>query len=202
MMTSRSEYRLVLRQDNADKRLTPMGRKIGLVTDERWERFLKKQEEIEKELERVQSITIPPSDKLNEILVSRETSPVTTGVKLSDLLKRPQISYADLKDIDITRPELHRSVFEQVEIEVKYAGYIKKQMDRVEQMHRMQERELPSDIDYREITGLRLEAQEKLNKIRPRNIAQASRISGVSPADVSVLIIWLTRNNRRNGGEQ
>lgn len=202
MMTSRSEYRLVLRQDNADKRLTPMGRKIGLVTDERWERFLKKQEEIEKELERVQSVTIPPSDKLNDILVSRETSPVTTGVKLSDLLKRPQISYADLKDIDITRPELHRSVFEQVEIEVKYAGYIKKQMDRVEQMHRMQERELPSDIDYREITGLRLEAQEKLNKIRPRNIAQASRISGVSPADVSVLIIWLTRNNRRNGGEQ
>lgn len=203
MMTSRSEYRLILRQDNADKRLTPLGRKIGLVTDERWERFCKKQEEIKSELKRVRTTTLSPSNELNEILVSRETSKVTTGVTIADLLRRPQISYGDLVSIDKDRPQLHRSVFEQVEIEVKYEGYIKKQLDRVEQMHRMQQRALPTDIDYSRISGLRLEAQEKLNKIKPRDIAQASRISGVSPADVSVLIIWLTRHNRqKKEGEQ
>ncbi len=199
MMTSRSEYRLILRQDNADKRLTPLGRKIGLVTDERWERYLRKQEEIEKELARVNSTTLSPSEKLNEILVSRETSPVTTGVRLSELLKRPQISYEDLKEVDTERPLLSRAVFEQVEIEIKYEGYIKKQLDRVEQVNRMKERSLPSDVDYKDISGLRLEAQEKLNKIKPANIAQASRISGVSPADISVLIIWLTKHLREKG---
>ncbi len=201
MMTSRSEYRLILRQDNADKRLTPTGRKIGLVTDKRWEAFLKKQEQIEEELTRINSTTLSPTDELNEILVSRETSPVVSGVSLADLLRRPQISYKDLESVDVNRPEFLRSVFEQAEIEIKYAGYIKKQLDRVEQVQRMQGKELPSDIDYKEISGLRLEAQEKLNKIKPRNIAQASRISGVSPADISVLVIWLS-SGKRKGGEQ
>lgn len=202
MMTSRSEYRLVLRQDNADKRLTPLGREIGLVTDERWGNFCKKQRQIEDELERIKHTVLSPSDKLNEILVSHETSAVVSGVSLADLLRRPQISYNDLTEVDTQRPDLPRSVFEQVEIEVKYAGYIKKQLDRVEQVQRMQEKELPNDIDYKEISGLRLEAQEKLNKIRPANIAQASRISGVSPADISVLVIWLTSNRKRKGGEE
>ena len=202
MMTSRSEYRLVLRQDNADKRLTPIGREIGLVTEERWQKFLTKQEQIEEELKRINSTTLSPTQELNDILVSRETSKVVSGVSLADLLRRPQISYKDLESVDKTRPDLHRSVFEQVEIEVKYAGYIKKQLDRVEQVQRMQEKELPEDMDYKDISGLRLEAQEKLNKIRPRNIAQASRISGVSPADISVLVIWLSSNRRRKGGEQ
>ncbi len=201
MMTSRSEYRLILRQDNADKRLTPIGREIGLVTDEKWEHFLTKQGQIEEELERINHTTLSPTDELNNILVSRETSPVSTGISLADLLRRPQISYKDLTSVDTNRPQLPRSVFEQAEIEIKYAGYIKKQLDRVEQVQRMQEKELPADIDYKEITGLRLEAQEKLNKIKPRNIAQASRISGVSPADISVLVIWLTSNRRKKGGE-
>ena len=202
MMTSRSEYRLVLRQDNADKRLTPLGREIGLVTDERWERFCIKQKQIEEELKRINSTTLSPTEELNNILVSRETSKVVSGVSLADLLRRPQISYKDLEPVDKNRPQLPRSVFEQTEIEIKYAGYIKKQLDRVEQVQRMQEKELPADVDYREISGLRLEAQEKLNKIRPRNIAQASRISGVSPADISVLVIWLSSNRRKRGGEQ
>lgn len=193
MMTSRSEYRLILRQDNADKRLTPLGRKIGLVDDNRFARFEKKQEEIKKELKRIRTTTLSPTKELNDILVSRETSAVTTGVTIADLLRRPQISYNDLKKVDVNRPELHRSVFEQVEIEVKYEGYIKKQLDRVEQMHRMEKKLLPENVDYKEIKGLRLEAQEKLNRVKPLNIAQASRISGVSPADVSVLVIWLTR---------
>ncbi|MBR2723979.1 MAG: tRNA uridine-5-carboxymethylaminomethyl(34) synthesis enzyme MnmG [Ruminococcus sp.] len=201
MMTSRSEYRLILRQDNADKRLTPIGREIGLVTDERWESFLRKQQQIEEELQRINSTTLSPSDELNAILVSRETSAVVSGVSLADLLRRPQISYKDLETVDTNRPDLSKSVFEQAEIEIKYAGYIKKQLDRVEQVQRMQEKELPVDIDYKEISGLRLEAQEKLNKIKPRNIAQASRISGVSPADISVLVIWLS-GSKRKGGEQ
>lgn len=201
MMTSRSEYRLVLRQDNADKRLTPLGRKIGLVSDEKWERFCKKQEDIKQELKRVRTTVLSPTEELNGILVSRETSAVSTGVSVADLLRRPQISYSDLTSVDKNRPDLSRSVFEQVEIEIKYEGYIKKQLDRVEQMQRMQKRTLPADIDYREISGLRLEAQEKLNKIKPHDIAQASRISGVSPADVSVLIIWLSSRNNKKEGE-
>lgn len=193
MMTSRSEYRLILRQDNADARLTPLGYNIGLISQERYEKFLKKQAEIKEEIERIENTTLPPSEELNRILVSRETSPVTTGVKIADLLRRPQITYEDLKELDANRPERHSGVFEEAEIEVKYAGYIKKQLDRVEQVNRMREKALPTDIDYREITGLRLEAQEKLNKIKPINIAQASRISGVSPADISVLVIWLSK---------
>lgn len=193
MMTSRSEYRLILRQDNADERLTPIGREVGLISDERYEKFTIKQEQKSQELKRIRSKVIPPSDKLNEILVSRETSPVTTGVKLVDLIKRPQLSYEVLKEIDSDRPNLDSNIFEQIEVEVKYEGYIKKQFAQVEQMRRMEQKLLPADLDYTTIKGLRLEAQEKLNKVHPDNLGQASRISGVSPADISVLVIWLSK---------
>lgn len=194
MMTSRSEYRLVLRQDNADERLTPLGHKIGLISDERYEKFLKKQEQKKEEIKRLKSTVISPSDTINKILVSRETSEITTGVRLIDLLKRPQLDYEALKDVDTDRPCLDPNIFEQVEIEIKYEGYIQKQLKQVEQMRKLEEKLLPKDFDYREIKGLRLEAQEKLNKIKPLNIGQASRISGVSPADISVLLIWLAQN--------
>ncbi len=193
MMTSRSEYRLILRQDNADVRLTPIGRKIGLISDDRWERFNKKQELKTEELKRISKLVIPPGDKINEILVSRETTPLSTGAKLIDLLRRPQISYKDLEPIDTTRPNLDNNIFEQVEIEVKYAGYIEKQLKQVEQMEKLEKRKLPDKFDYNEIKGLRLEAREKLNKIKPLSIGQASRISGVSPADINVLLIWLSQ---------
>lgn len=197
MMTSRSEYRLVLRQDNADVRLTPLGREIGLISDDRWSRFNKKQELKQKELKRIQNTIIPPSDEINNILVSRETSPLTTGARLIELLRRPQISYADLAPIDKDRPDLDKNIFEQVEIEVKYEGYIEKQLKQVAQTKKLENKKLPSDFDYTEIKGLRLEAQEKLNKIKPHSIGQASRISGVSPADVNVLLIWLSGKGGR-----
>ena len=193
MMTSRSEYRLILRQDNADVRLTPIGREIGLINDDRWERFNKKQELKAQELKRISKEVVAPSKEINEILVSRETSPLSTGAKLVDLLRRPQISYSDLTPIDKTRPELDSNIFEQVEIEVKYAGYIEKQLKQVEQMQKLEKKKLPESFDYTEIKGLRLEAQEKLNKIKPLSIGQASRISGVSPADINVLLIWLSQ---------
>ncbi|MGN0487880.1 MAG: tRNA uridine-5-carboxymethylaminomethyl(34) synthesis enzyme MnmG [Ruminococcus sp.] len=197
MMTSRSEYRLVLRQDNADVRLTPIGREIGLISDSRWERFNKKQELKAQEIKRIQKVVISPTEKVNNILVSRETSEITTGVKLIDLLRRPQLDYEALKEVDTTRPELDRNIFEQVEIEVKYQGYIEKQLKLVEQMKKLERKKLPADFDYTEILGLRLEAQEKLNKIKPLNIGQASRISGVSPADINVLLIWLSQRSEK-----
>lgn len=191
MMTSRSEYRLLLRQDNADRRLTPLGREIGLISDERWEGFNKKLELIEQEAERVRNVVIHPSDKLNEMLVSRETSALNIGVRMIELLRRPQVSYADLAEFDTERPDLPYEVFEQVEISIKYEGYLKRQEAQVAEMRRLEVRKLPEDIDYSKIVGLRLEAIEKLNKVRPENIGQASRISGVSPADISVLLIRL-----------
>lgn len=197
MMTSRSEYRLVLRQDNADERLTPLGHNIGLISDERYAKFLKKQELKKEELNRLKSTVISPTDEVNKILVSRETSEITSGVRLIDLMKRPQLGYDALKSVDTTRPELNPNIFEQVEIEIKYEGYIQKQLKQVEQMKKLEVKQLPKDFDYNEIEGLRLEAREKLNKIKPLNIGQASRISGVSPADISVLLIWLAQNNRR-----
>lgn len=193
MMTSRSEYRLILRQDNADERLTPIGRTVGLISDERYSRYLRKQELKSQEIKRIRNTVIPPSDKVNQILVSRETSPLTTGVKLADLIKRPQLSYESLAEIDVERPDIDPNIFEQIEVEVKYEGYIKKQLAQVEQMRRMEKKLLPHDLDYTTIKGLRLEAQEKLNKVHPDNLGQASRISGVSPADISVLVIWLSR---------
>ncbi len=198
MMTSRSEYRLILRQDNADTRLTPIGRKIGLIDDVRWSKFTDKQEKIGEELKRIQKLVIPPSEELNDILVSRETTRVVSGVKFIDLLKRPQLTYEVLKPIDKNRPDLDPNIFEQVEIEVKYEGYIKRQKAQIEEMRRLEVKRLPENVDYNEIIGLRLEAREKLTKVRPLNIGQASRISGVSPADISVLIIWLSQRRNMN----
>ena len=191
MMTSRSEYRLVLRQDNADERLTPLGYQLGLISEERYQKFCQKQKQKKEEIKRLQSTTVAPSEALNDMLVSRETSPVTTGTRLIDLLKRPQLDYKCLAPFDVTRPDLEPNLFEQVEIEIKYEGYIQKQLKQVEQMKKLEKKQLPADFDYKQLGGLRLEAQEKLNKIKPLNIGQASRISGVSPADVSVLLIWL-----------
>jgi len=196
MMTSRSEYRLVLRQDNADERLTPIGRELGLISDIRWEKFLKKQELIKEERKRAEKTVIAPSEEVNAILVSRETSPLTTGAKLAELLKRPQLSYDVLTPVDKDRPDLPKAIFENVEIEIKYEGYIKRQKADIAEMRRLEVKKLPTDIDYHDIIGLRTEAQEKLTKIKPLNIGQASRISGVSPADVSVLLIWLNKSDR------
>ncbi len=193
MMTSRSEYRLVLRQDNADERLTPMGREIGLIGDDRWERFTKKQKQKQEELQRVKTVVIPPSEEVNAMLVSRGTSEITTGVRMIDLLKRPQLDYACLAPFDIQRPDLPAAVFENVEIEIKYDGYIQRQKAEIAEMRRLEQRLLPKDMDYSKLVGLRVEAQEKLQKVRPQNIGQASRISGVSPADISVLLIWLSK---------
>lgn len=192
MMTSRSEYRLVLRQDNADERLTPIGRDLGLISDERWERFQRKQEQKAMELKRARATTLSPSPQLNELLVSRGTSPVTTGIRLAELLRRPQISYKDLSLLDEGRPDYPQAVFENVEIALKYEGYIKRQQAEIEEMRRLEKKKLPADTDYQSIKGLRLEAAEKLGKVRPENIGQAGRISGVSPADISVLMIWLS----------
>lgn len=197
MMTSRSEYRLILRQDNADERLTPIGRKIGLVTDNRWESFLERQKIKAEEMKRIEKVVFSPSEELNNILVSRETSPVTSGVRMIDLLKRPQIDYKCLESLDTGRPNISESIFSQVETEIKYEGYIKKQIAQVEQMRKLESKKLPTDVDYKTIIGLRLEAQEKLNKVKPLNIGQASRISGVSPADISVLLIWLAQRKNR-----
>lgn len=200
MMTSRSEYRLLLRQDNADARLTPIGHQVGLINEERWGKFCKKQEQIAAEIRRLEKTSVSPGEALNELLVSRETAPVTTGTRLYDLLRRPQIGYEDLAPFDSGRELLPADVREQVEITIKYEGYIKKQMAQVEQMRRLEGKGLPEGLDYTRVGGLRLEAVEKLSRLRPTNIGQASRISGVSPADVSVLLIWLEqhKNERKS----
>ncbi len=198
MMTSRSEYRLLLRQDNADRRLTPIGYEIGLISEERYQKYLKKLELIDIEKKRVQSTVISPSEAINELLVSRETSALNTGVRLSELLKRPQLNYDLLEAFDAERPPLPREIFEQVEIDIKYEGYIRRQQAQVDEMHRLEVKKLPEDTDYSSIHGLRLEAREKLSKIRPHNIGQASRISGVSPSDISVLLIYLEKECRND----
>ncbi len=191
MMTSRSEYRLILRQDNADTRLTPIGRKAGLVTDERWNKFLKKQEQMKEERRRIRKTVFAPTEELNRILTEHHTSEVTTGIRMIDLLKRPELSYEALAPVDTQRPDLDPNIFEQIMVEIKYEGYISKQLAIIEQVRRLESKLLPKQMDYEKIDGLRLEAREKLNKVRPENIGQASRISGVNPADISVLIIYL-----------
>lgn len=191
MMTSRSEYRLLLRQDNADQRLTPIGHEIGLISEERWQHYLHKQELIDQERRRIEKLTFGPSKELNEMLESRGTAPMETGAHASDLIRRPQVSYKDLEPFDTERPQLPDEVTEQVEIQIKYEGYIQKQLIQVEQMRRLETRKIPEDINYEEVRGLRLEAIEKLQRIRPHSIGQASRISGVSPADISVLLIYM-----------
>lgn len=193
MMTSRSEYRLLLRQDNADIRLTPYGHEIGLISDERYQKFLNKMQLIKDEMKRAAQTTIHVSEDLQKLLVSRETAPMNKGMKLIELIKRPQISYDDLAPFDTERPDLPPEIFEQVEIELKYEGYIKRQQAQINEMRRLEVKLLPKDIDYNAIDGLRLEAREKLSKIRPHSVGQASRISGVSPSDISVLLIYLAK---------
>lgn len=197
MMTSRSEYRLLLRQDNADARLTPTGRELGLISDERWKNFLLKQQQIKEEKERINAIGIGNSKELDNMLDAKGTTPVTDGARLVDLLRRPEITYKDLAPFDPERPELPYEVAEQVEISIKYQGYIDKQLKQVERMHQLEKETLPEDIDYAALAGLRLEAREKLAKVKPLNLGQASRISGVSPADVSVLMIYLEQQKRK-----
>lgn len=191
MMTSRSEYRLILRQDNADQRLTPIGYKLGLISPERYEKLLEKERQTALEIERLSKLNVSPTEKLNDFLVEKGTSSLGTGCKMTDLIRRPQINYNDLAPFDPDRPELDWEVCEQVELQIKYEGYIQKQLAQIEQMRKMESKKLPPDLDYSLIYGLRLEAVEKLNKIKPLSIGQASRISGVSPADVSMLAVWL-----------
>ena len=193
MMTSRSEYRLVLRQDNADERLTPKGREIGLIGDDRWNRFTEKQRQKEQEYARAKKTVMSPSEKVNEILVACGTTPIQTGTKLIDLIRRPQLNYEVLTEVDSERPDYPKAVFEGAEIEMKYDGYIKRQKADIEEMRRLEQKVLPKDVNYHELVGLRKEAQEKLQQVKPANIGQASRISGVSPADISVLLIWLSK---------
>ena len=192
MMTSRSEYRLLLRQDNADQRLTEIGHRVGLITEERYAAFLEKKRLIEEEIKRVEKTTVPPSAEVNAFLRENGSTEITTGIKLAELLRRPELTYEALAEIDKDRPALHRSVTTTVAIRIKYEGYIKRELAEVERQRKLEEKILPKDISYKDILGLRLEAAEKLDKIRPMNIGQASRISGVNPADISVLLIYLT----------
>ena len=193
MMTSRSEYRLLLRQDNADERLMPIGRKLGLIDGKIYSAFKLRKEQKEKEIKRLKTSFLAPSEELNRLLEENGTAPISTGMRLSDLVKRPQISYDSLAPFDKERPDLPYSVREKVETEIKYEGYIARQQAQVNEMLRLEGKVIPDDIDYSAVYGLRLEAVEKLNKIRPANIGQASRISGVSPADISVLLIYLAK---------
>ena len=191
MMTSRAEYRLLLRQDNADLRLTEIGHEVGLISDERYSKFLDKKNKIEQEIDRLKKKTIKPTEKVNEFLRKHDSSEISNGVKLSDLLKRTELTYENMSEIDDERPELPRDVAQEVEIQVKYEGYIKLQEEQVEKFKKLEKKLLPEDICYNDIKGLRIEARQKLDKIKPTSVGQASRISGVSPADVSVLLIYL-----------
>ncbi len=196
MMTSRSEYRLLLRQDNADLRLTEIGHDIGLISDERYKKYLIKKENIEKEIQRLKNTVVKPTKEVNDLLVKYGTSELTTGTKMSELLKRTELNYEKLEPIDENRPELTLQEKEEVEIQVKYEGYIKMQEAQVEKFKKLEEKLLPENVDYEQINGLSLEARQKLNKFKPRSIGQASRISGVSPADISVLLIYLQMNKK------
>lgn len=198
VMTSRSEYRLLLRQDNADARLTPIGYKIGLISEKRYQSFLDKQLKIKDEVKRLNGVTVSPKTA-NPFLEKYSSSTIVTGVKLGELLRRPELCYKKLGEIDQARPNLDDAVCEQVEINIKYEGYIKKQLASVEQFKRGENKVLPEDIDYKSIHGLRIEAAQKLEKIRPLTLGQAGRISGVSPADISVLLIWLEVRKRKDG---
>jgi len=197
MMTSRAEYRLLLRQDNADLRLTEEGYRVGLISEERYKKFISKKENIEKEIERVKKKTIKPTDQVNELLERQGSSKIAYGVKLAELLRRTELTYDVLQEIDEDRPELSREEKEQVEIQIKYEGYIKLQMAQVEKFRKLEKKLLPEDINYKSLKGISLEGRQKLDKFRPRSIGQASRISGVSPADISVLLIYLEQLKRK-----
>ena len=196
MMTSRAEYRLLLRQDNADLRLTKIGYDVGLISEDRYKRFLDKKDRIEKEIKRLNSVIIKPKEDINRILRENETTEITTGVRLSELLKRPELTYEKLSKIDNNRPELTKKEREEVEIQIKYKGYISLENAQVEKFKKLENKKLPKDINYSDIKGLRLEARQKLDKVKPMSVGQASRISGVSPADISVLLIYLEMINR------
>jgi len=208
MMTSRSEYRLLLRQDNADLRLTPIGYEVGLIDSGRYGRFLEKKARIEEEIQRLNKTYISPTEKVNEFLAERNSTAVKSGISLSELLRRPEISYSELEELDCERPEYLRqstrkkyeAIGQQVEIEIKYEGYIKRQLIQVEQFRKLEKKQLPADIDYSSLHGLRIEARQKLAKMKPESVGQASRISGVSPADISVLLIYLSckSNNKKH----
>ena len=198
MMTSRAEYRLLLRQDNADLRLTELGYKIGLISEERYNKFLDKKNKIEQEISRMKCTTIKPKKEVNEFLVRNNTSPISNGIKLSDLMKRSELNYKNLAEIDENKIDLPKDVQQEVEIQIKYEGYIKLQEEQVEKFRKLEQKILPNNIDYDKIKGLRLEARQKLNKIKPNSIGQASRISGVSPADISVLLIYLEQIKKCN----
>ena len=198
MMTSRAEYRLLLRQDNADLRLTEIGHDVGLISEERYKKFLEKKYKIEQEITRMKTTTIKPTSKVNNFLIKYNTSTISNGIKLADLMKRSELSYANLSEIDENRINLPKEIQEEVEIQIKYEGYIKLQEEQVEKFKKLEQKIIPNQIDYNEIKGLRLEARQKLNKIKPSSVGQASRISGVSPADISVLLIYLQqiKNNK------
>ena len=195
MMTSRSEYRLLLRQDNADLRLTPLGYKIGLISDERYNAFIKKREMTDNEVKRVSNTNIAPTDEVQTLLESYNSTPLKSGVKLSELIRRPELDYFKLAPIDLQRQDLTDDIAEEVNIQIKYDGYIKLQLVQVKQFEKLENRKIPSDIDYNNVKGLRIEARQKLDKIRPSSVGMASRISGVSPADMNVLLIYLQTKN-------
>ena len=195
MMTSRAEYRLLLRQDNADLRLTPIGHEIGLISNERYEKFLNKRKNIEEEIKRLEKLIVKPEEKVNKLLKNAGTSILTNGTKMSELLKRTELTYEMLEEIDLDRPKLSKQEKEEVEIQIKYEGYIKLQEAQVEKFKKLEEKILPDNIDYETLKGISLEGRQKLNKFKPHSIGQASRISGVSPADVSVLLVYLQQKN-------
>ena len=198
MMTSRAEYRLLLRQDNSDVRLTPKGYEIGLISEDRYKKFLKKQENINKEIERIKTTNIKPTEKLNEILIQNGSTSVNTGMKLSELIKRTELNYEKLAPIDENRPELTAEEKEEVNIEIKYEGYIKLQQEQIDSFKKMEQKLIPEDIDYSKMLGIRIEARQKLEKLRPISVGQASRISGVSPADIAVLLINIQVENGKD----
>ena len=191
MMTARSEYRLLHRQDNADERLCAIGRRIGLISEERYQKTLQKYADVEKERKRLEKTHVPPTEELNAMLTARGTAELVSGASLADLLRRPQVSYTDLTPFDADRPALPHAVWEQAEIAIKYEGYIRRALKQVEDFKRMENKKLPADVDYLSINGLRVEARQKLQQIRPENFGQAGRISGVSPADLAALMIWM-----------
>ena len=199
MLTSRAEYRLLLRQDNADLRLTEKGHDVGLISDERYERFLRKKENIENEIKRLKNTVVKPTEEVNKLLEKYNTTPLSTGSKMSELLKRTELTYEALGPIDVDRPELELAEKEEVEIQIKYEGYIKLQEEQVEKFKKMEKKLIPEDINYEEINGISLEGRQKLSKLRPNSVGQASRISGVSPADISVLLVYLQMKGNKNG---
>jgi tRNA uridine 5-carboxymethylaminomethyl modification enzyme len=200
MFTSRAEYRLLLRQDNADARLTPLGREIGLINDDRWQMFQDKQKQIELETVRIEQTRVRPSAEVEAVLAANNSTMIKSGVSLADLLRRPEITYEALAPIDPDRPELPFAVMYAVEVAIKYEGYIKLEASRIEKFRRNELKLLPQDLDYKMVKGLRIEAQQKLERIKPLSVGQASRISGVSPADVSVLLVYLESIKRENKG--